>query len=57
MQVDASTFVTYPIARDATQRARAWALKAGWSPRTSARLETAARTGAAGIRTRLSPVF
>lgn len=57
MQVDASTFVTYPIARDATQRARAWALKAGWSPRTSASLEPAARTGAAGIRTSLRHVF
>lgn len=57
MQVDASTFVTYPIARSATQRARSWAVKAGWSARASASLEPAARTGAAGIKTSLRYVF
>ena len=57
MKVDASQFVTYPIAQSATKRAREWAVKAGWSPRTTASLHPTARVGAAGIRTSVKHVF
>lgn len=57
MKVDASEFVTYPIAQSAAARARAWATKAGWSPRTTASLHPSSRPGFAGIRTTVKHAF